>query len=113
MAPSFSIKAAKEAKADGVSIPKEGTKRPDGIPTVADMIDAVLADAERIGKDGLRGRDLIIGISDRWWPGVGWNSILPSAIRLVHKGRLGKRNGLYCRIDTKEHPVADQRPMAH
>ncbi len=84
-------------------IPRIGKPRPEGIPTVRAMIDQLLMEAEREGKDGLKGRALVVGIGNRWWPGVGWNSVLPTAIRLVKSKHLGRSGDLYIRVDEKGH----------
>jgi hypothetical protein len=80
--------------------PRYGAPRPANIPTTAEMIDAALADAEaRPGaKAGLRGVELVAAIAARWWPGVGSNSILPTAFALVSKGRLGRKGKLFVRV---------------
>jgi hypothetical protein len=65
------------------------------------MIDLVLADAEARGKVGLVGMNLVAAIEKRWWPGVGSNSILPTAIALVAKNRLGRKNKLFVRLKPK------------
>lgn len=91
----------KEARsADGPAIPKDGAPRPEGIPTLAEMIDEVLADFEKMGRVGLSGRDLVTQIGLRYWPGVGWNSVLPTALRLVKKGRFARDGQLYKRVPT-------------
>lgn len=84
--------------APGNSIPKYGTSRPANIPTTAEMIDLVLADAEAQGKAGLVGIALVAAIGKRWWPGVGSNSILPTAAALVDKGRLARKDRLFVRV---------------
>jgi hypothetical protein len=63
------------------------------------MTEALLAEAEAKGKEGLAGRELLDAIHKRWWPGVGWDSILPTINRamrdrhiFVKKGKLFTRN---------------------
>lgn len=97
------VDAEEEARKEGISIPKNGTRRPNGVPTTRKMIDEVLEESERLGKDGLIGRDLVIGINDRWWPGVGWNDVLPEASRLVRNNQLARVNGLYMRVGSPGH----------
>ncbi len=82
------------------SIPRSGPPRPKGIPTTREMINTVLRDAEQRGQEGLLGRDLVLAISKRWWPGCGWNDVLPTALLLVKKQQLGrnKRNKLFVRL---------------
>jgi len=87
------------------SIPSKGTPRPKDIPTTRAMIDEVLADAEAHGKRGLVGKDLLLGIEKRWWPGVGWTSVLPEANRLIKKsGILRKEGKLFVRVKKNEAP---------
>jgi hypothetical protein len=96
-APADAAPAKRVPLASG-GIPKNGSPRPDGIPTVAEMIDAILADAATAGgRAGLTGRELVVEIAARWWPGVGWNNILPTALRLVEKKRLGRKGDRYLR----------------
>ena len=78
-------------------IPKVGFPRPPGIPTTREMIDEVLAAAEADGKPGLNGRDLTLAIGVKWWPGLGWNSVIPDASRLVKGGKLVRIGKIYAR----------------
>ena len=80
------------------TIPKRGTKRPEGIPTTREMIQTLLRDAEMSGKTGLLGRDLLRGIDGRWWPGVGWNDVVPEASRLVRKNVLARDGKLFVQV---------------
>jgi len=91
-----------EAKKDAISIPKQGSPRPEGIPTTRRMIDEILVNAERRGKRGLAGRELIVEIHNCWWPGVGWNDVLPEALRLVRKKVLGRDGHLFVRVHSQE-----------
>ena len=95
-----------EDEDDGSSIPRQGTPRPPNIPTTPEMFNILLADAERAGKIGLQGRDLVVGIGQRWWPGVGWNSVLPTAFALVTKERLERKGKLFARV--KKSAVIDR-----
>jgi hypothetical protein len=80
------------------SIPRLGTtKRPANAPTTRAMFDALLAEAEATGLVGLDGKSLVVGIRNRWWPGAGWNNILPDAARLVKSGVLKRDGRLYVR----------------
>lgn len=100
MAPSAPKQPPRAMKGEGV--PKYGTARPDRLPKMWQMIDAVLAAAEANGQKGLRGRDLVLGIGALYWPGVGANSIVPEVARMVHRGQLGKSGDLYVRITATE-----------
>jgi hypothetical protein len=115
--PSAEEQQQSESEAPDASIPRVGTTRPTGIPTTAQMFDTLLAEAERAGKEGLRGRDLVAGIRQRWWPGAGWNSILPTAFLLVQKGRLGRKDKLFVRVRRESAPALlagmGQNPIPH
>jgi hypothetical protein len=88
-----------------VAIPKRGSPRPMGIPTTRKMIHLLLAEAKGAGLVGLSGRQLVLAINDRWWPGVGSNDIIPDAYRLVRSGDLTRQGPLFVRSvgpDTRE-----------
>jgi hypothetical protein len=75
------------------SLRKLGPPRPVDAPTTFDMTDDVLADAERAGKDGLSGRELIDAIRDKYWPGLQSMQILPVIYGFVRNDRLRKTSG--------------------
>ena len=85
--------------------PRKGTKRPKNIPTTREMVTTVLAEAEQSGKRGLTGKEIMLAVDDRWWPGVGWTSILPDAHRLIGKGILHKEGDLFVRSQEDETPA--------
>ena len=62
-----------------------GTPRPEGIPTIWEMLQIVLNEAP---EHTLTGDDIMECIASRWWPGVSRNNILPSAYRFAKQGRL-------------------------
>jgi hypothetical protein len=97
------------------SIPKKGTPRPKGIPTTPAMIDDVIHTAELSGKQGLTGREMVMAIGAKWWPGVGWNDVLPTAALLVKRSRLGRKGKLYVRIKQPEGSgaVASEPSVVH
>lgn len=60
-----------------------GAPRPEGIPTVPQMVTILLEEAERRGLRGLRSTEIMAGINDRWWPGVAVNLIMPTVYRCI------------------------------
>jgi hypothetical protein len=80
-----SVKIDRVLKTSG--IPAKGTPRPNGLPTVPEMATALLQEAEQRGISGLTGRQIMDGIAARWWPGVGWSSVLPTILRGIREGR--------------------------
>lgn len=60
-----------------------GTPRPEGIPTVPQMVTELLLEAEKNGKRGLRSTEIMSGINARWWPGVATNLIMPTVYRCI------------------------------
>jgi len=73
--------------------PKLGPKRPDGTPTTFEMTESVLADAEKAGKDGLTGKELVAAVKDKFWPGLQPGQILPIVYGFVRDERLRKTPG--------------------
>ncbi|WP_426315300.1 hypothetical protein ACN9MF_08435 [Methylobacterium fujisawaense] len=90
----------------GSGSPKRGTARPEGIPTVAEMVDTLLRETEERGKKGLTGQEIVKAIDERWWPGVDQNNILPTALRHVKQNRLGRDGPLYVRLKSRGHHPA-------
>lgn len=82
----------------GLSIPKNGAKRPSGIPTTRQMISTLLTEAETAGKEGLTGREIVEQIHARWWKGVGWNQALPDALRMVKNNELIRKGPLFAKL---------------
>jgi hypothetical protein len=74
-------------------VPKLGPPRPVGAPTTFDMTEGVLADAEKAGKDGLSGKELIDAIRAKYWPGLQAAQILPVIYGFVRDDRMRKTSG--------------------
>lgn len=89
------------------TVPREGEPRPEGIPTTREMIVTVLTEAKAAGKRGLTGKQLAMAIGERWWPGIGFNSVLPEASRLVKKDIIRKKVRLFTLPDEDEDPDAE------
>jgi len=76
------------------NISGEGRPRPNGTPTTFEMVEFVLADAEKAGNDGLAPNELVQAIAARYWPGLVGSQILPHVYRLAKEGRFLKSGGL-------------------
>lgn len=83
-----------------------GAPRPDGIPSNFDMVDFVLSDAEKQGKDGLTAGEIVKAISVRYWPGLVAEQIRPNIYTFAKNGRIAKLdNGKFKRISKNEGPA--------
>jgi hypothetical protein len=79
----------------------EGRPRPKGTLTNFEMAEFVLADAEKDGKDGLTGNELVQAIAARYWPGLIGPQILPSIYQFAKAGRLKLSGGKFKRVHKK------------
>jgi hypothetical protein len=69
--------------------------KPEGIPTMPQMILEALYEAKARGVRGLEPKEITNFIAERWWPAVTINAVGPIAWRM-HKGdRLSKRQSKY------------------
>lgn len=75
--------------------PQGSTRKPDGIPTMPDMILTILTDEYAKGVRGLEPREMTNIISHRWYPGVTTDSVGPIAWRMFKRGQLRKDGALY------------------
>jgi hypothetical protein len=62
--------------------------RPSGTPSTFEMVDMILASAEKDGRGPLTSRQLMDEIRAKYWPGVQNSQILPSIFGFRAKGRL-------------------------
>jgi hypothetical protein len=69
--------------------------KPEGIPTMPEMIIAALKDAKARGLRGLEPKDITAFIATKWWPEVKINNVGPIAWRLYKSERLAKRQSKY------------------
>jgi hypothetical protein len=74
-----------EAPADGV--PKLGPLRPSGCPSNYEMMELILASAEKEGKDGLTASEIISEMRKRYWPGLKDAQVSAPIYAFVRKGR--------------------------
>jgi hypothetical protein len=73
----------------------DSSAKPEGIPTMPDMIIAALKDAKAKGQRGLEPKDMVAFIAAKWWPGVPINAVGPIAWRMYSKDKLTKRQSRY------------------
>jgi hypothetical protein len=73
----------------------ESTGKPDGIPTMPEMIYEALKDAKARGQRGLEPKDITAFIAAKWWPDVKINNVGPIAWRLYKSDKLAKRQSRY------------------
>jgi hypothetical protein len=67
------------------------TRKPDGLPTVVQMVLAVLD-----GEDaGMRPRDIVKIARRKWWPGLRGAAVGAAAWKLAGQGRLEKDGAFY------------------
>lgn len=84
-----------DGRMDELAIAEAEKGKPDGIPTMPEMIKMVLRDAKRENRDGLEPKDIASVIDKRWWPGVPVTSVGPIAWRMWRRGELAKTDSLY------------------
>lgn len=70
-----------------------GPPRPEGTPTTFEMTEIVLEAAEKAGKDGVTGKELVDGIREKFWPGLRSGQVLPTIYGFVNNKRLHKTAG--------------------
>ncbi|MCA1379363.1 hypothetical protein I6F34_00815 [Bradyrhizobium sp. BRP05] len=73
----------------------ESSGKPEGIPTMPEMIFEALKDARSRGVKGLEPKDITAFIAEKWWPDVKINNVGPIAWRLYKSERLAKRQSKY------------------
>ncbi|WP_315756364.1 MULTISPECIES: hypothetical protein [unclassified Bradyrhizobium] len=79
--------------------PGLGSPRPEGIPTVPEMVTRLLLDAEQQGKRGLTSAEILEGVEKRWWSGVPSNAIMPTVYRCIAKEHWFSKEGkLFVRL---------------
>ncbi len=75
------------------SVTKLGPPRPSGCPTNFEMVDMILASAEKEGKDGLTISELISEMRARYWPGLKDVQVSAPIYSFVRQDRLRKTPG--------------------
>jgi len=85
--------------------PKLGPPRPEGSPTLFEMTETVLTQAEMDGRPGLKGREIVAHIGKQFWPGVKPAQILPTVYQFAKKGRLRKTSSGLFKLQKNEAPA--------
>ncbi len=74
---------------------KSGPPRPEGIPTIFEMVTEFLNQA----PDGLTYQQIVDAIRDKYWPGVKPRQITPSIYGYAKRGRIKKASpGRFCAL---------------
>lgn len=81
---------------------RRASKRPEGVPSNADMIVGALRAARERGARGLVASELMDVVRDLYWPEVPYSSIIPTASRLVKEARIAKEGELYMPAGNEE-----------
>jgi hypothetical protein len=76
--------------------------KPEGIPTMPEMIFEALRDAKTKGVRGLEPKEMASYIAAKWWPAVPINAVGPIAWRMYSKDRLAKRQSRYFLLKSAE-----------
>src|SRR6266446_2142473 len=89
---------APEEQTDTPEAPMNGedhSRKPEGIPTVPDMIIEAIRHANSMGARGLDPKGLKAYIRGRYWPGMPDPVPGPIAWRMWKRGNLNKRGAIY------------------
>ncbi len=82
---------------------KLGPRRPSGAPTNFEMVDMILASAEKEGKDGLTVTEIISEMRRRYWPGLKDVQVSAPIYAFARNGRFKKTSaGKFKRIKRPE-----------
>jgi hypothetical protein len=101
-----------KGQAEQLSQESKGSKtgKPEGIPTITEMAEMVLRDAEQNGEPSLETKEIVARIRKRWWPSAANNDISPTLWRAATKlGTLHKDGTRYSRIKRTTRPLSSQR----
>jgi hypothetical protein len=87
--------------------PKLGPRRPSGCPTNYEMVDMILAGAEKEGTEGLTLSEITSEIRKRYWPGLKDAQVAAPIYAFVRSGRFRKlSNGRLGRVKKDEGSTA-------
>jgi len=103
---------APEPEREVTPVAAEPTGKPEGIPTMPDMIIEALKDAKAKGQRGLEPKQMADFIAAKWWPGVTINAVGPIAWRMYSKERLSKRQSRYFLPKASSDETADSNSSA-
>lgn len=80
------------------------TTKPEGTPSVPEMIMILLWEAREAGAAGLEPKEMTARIAEAWWPDVRGDAVSPIAWRMWKRGQLEKDGSIYKLPETKEAP---------
>lgn len=83
--------------------------KPEGTPTVPEMINIILSEAEDMGLDRLEPKLVAGEIARRWWPSVKSEEVSPIMWRMWKRGQLLKEGPRYSRA--KNETGAESAPV--
>ena len=97
---------------DEVAVVAEPAGKPEGIPTMPEMIVEALKDAKAKGQRGLEPKQMADFIAAKYWPTVTINAVGPIAWRMYSKERLAKRQSRYFLPKASSEETADSNASA-
>jgi hypothetical protein len=103
---------AEVAPAADAAVAAEPAGKPEGIPTMPEMIVEALKDAKAKGQRGLEPKQMADFIAAKYWPTVTINAVGPIAWRMYSKERLAKRQSRYFLPKASSEETADSNASA-
>lgn len=76
-------------------VPKRMDEKPDGTPTLAEMILQTLSEANTRGVPSMAPKEITAAIRQRWWPAARAESVGSVAWRMADRKQLAKEDGRY------------------
>jgi hypothetical protein len=101
-----------EPEKEVAPVAADPTGKPEGIPTMPEMIVEALKDARAKGQRGLEPKQMALFIAAKYWPTVTINAVGPIAWRMHTKERLGKRQSRYFLPKASSEETADSNASA-
>ncbi|MDO8324900.1 MAG: hypothetical protein Q7T23_18405 [Phenylobacterium sp.] len=93
--PNLEIRMVAPEESAAVETVETEKRKPDDIPSVPEMILAVLLKPHLLGDPGMEPKDILARIREKWWPEAPSTSVGPIAWRMAKDGRLVKSGGAY------------------
>ncbi|MFD1704825.1 hypothetical protein ACFSCV_17605 [Methylopila henanensis] len=81
---------------------RSATTKPEGAPTVPEMILTLLKEARAEGRVGLEPREMVQRVARRWWPDVRTEAVGSIAWRMWKREQLRKDGPVYMLPDTNK-----------
>jgi len=91
-------------------IAKSHSGKPKGLPTVAEMANIILREAEHKGIMALETQEIVEKVREKWWPEVTSNDVAPNLWRLARENRLVKDETRYSRPGRGNDTPAEEPP---